>query len=194
MNFYSLFRYFNSSSTHRHTCIHTSSPHSLRGFRKILLFFFCHFKNLGYISARSQFRLAPVLYLRCSFSPLDSRVFPLCLFFDPCFSAKPQFSLASVKPRTLLQLLLKPPFFFSFLFFPTLLSHLQPPLKYIHQIIISNQSLVDLIQKDYIQMDFFLVSLKQKDPFLINSVNFSKFCTILLYLNVWGSICTNLCS
>lgn len=39
-------------------------------------FFFCHFKNLGYISARSQFRLAPVV------SPL--------LFFPsglPCFSS-----------------------------------------------------------------------------------------------------------
>ena len=39
-------------------------------------FFFCHFKNLGYISARSQFRLAPVI------SPL--------LFFPsglPCFSS-----------------------------------------------------------------------------------------------------------
>lgn len=79
MNFYSLLRYFNSSSTHtqRYTRIHTSSPHSLRGFRKTLLFFFfCHFKNLGYIPARSQFRLAPVV------SPL--------LFFPsglPCFSS-----------------------------------------------------------------------------------------------------------
>lgn len=39
-------------------------------------FFFCHFKNLGYIPARSQFRLAPVI------SPL--------LFFPsglPCFSS-----------------------------------------------------------------------------------------------------------
>lgn len=188
VNFYSLLRYFNSSSTHtqRYTRIHTSLPHSLRGFRKTLLFFFFFFATLK-ISAISlqdlNFASLP-WYLRCSFSPLDSCVFPLCLFFDPCFSAKPQFSLASVKPRTLLQLLLKPPFFFSFLFFPILLSHLQPPLKYIHQIIISNQSLVDLIQKDYIQMDFFLVSLKQKDPFLINSINFSKFSTILLYLNV----------
>lgn len=129
VNFYSLLRYFNSFSTHTHA--HTSSSsHSLRGFRKTpFFFFFCHFKNLGYIPARSQFRLAPVEYV----SPL--------LFFPsgfPCFSFLSLF-LSLFRPvllretsiftrlretANLLQLLLKP----SFFFFPTLLSHLQPQI------------------------------------------------------------------
>lgn len=106
VNFYSLLRYFNSFSTHTHA--HTSSSsHSLRGFRKTPFFFF-FFATLK-ISAISlqdlNFASLPWnTYLRCSFSPLDSRVFPFflsfSLFFDPCFSVKPQFSLASVKPRT----------------------------------------------------------------------------------------------
>lgn len=118
VNFYSLLRYFNSFSTHTHA--HTSSSsHSLRGFRKtpFFFFFFCHFKNLGYIPARSQFRLAPVEYV----SPL--------LFFPsgfPCFSFLSLF-LSLFRPvllcetsiftrlretANLLQLLLKPSFFF----------------------------------------------------------------------------------
>lgn len=190
----SILQLFLYTHTEIYTYTYIIATFSTRFSKDSSFFFFFATLKISAISLQDLNFASLPWYLRCSFSPLDSRVFPLCLFFDPCFSAKPQFSLASVKPRTLLQLLLKPPFFFSFLFFPTLLSHLQPPLKYIHQIIISNQSLVDLIQKDYIQMDFFLVSLKEKDPFLINSVNFSKFCTILLYLNVWGWICRNLCS
>lgn len=107
VNFYSLLRYFNSFSTHTHTHTHRRR-HILYAVFERLLFFFFFFATLK-ISAISlqdlNFASLPWnTYLRCSFSPLDSRVFPFflsfSLFFDPCFSVKPQFSLASVKPRT----------------------------------------------------------------------------------------------
>lgn len=107
VNFYSLLRYFNSFSPHTHTHTHRRR-HILYAVFERLLFFFFFFATLK-ISAISlqdlNFASLPWnTYLRCSFSPLDSRVFPFflsfSLFFDPCFSVKPQFSLASVKPRT----------------------------------------------------------------------------------------------
>lgn len=119
VNFYSLLRYFNSFSTHTHTHTHRRRHILYAVFERLLFFFFfCHFKNLGYIPARSQFRLAPVEYV----SPL--------LFFPsgfPCFSFLSLF-LSLFRPvllcetsiftrlretANLLQLLLKPSFFFS---------------------------------------------------------------------------------
>lgn len=112
----------------------TSSPHPLHAvFEKLRFFSFYHFKNLGYIPARSQFRLAPRgIRISVALFPLWTPVFflPLSLsfFFEQCFSVKPQFSLTSVKPRTLLQLLLKPPFFFPPPSYPTSASpQIQPP-------------------------------------------------------------------
>lgn len=118
VNFYSLLRYFNSFSTHTHTHTHRRRHILYAIFERLLFFFFfCHFKNLGYIPARSQFRLAPVEYV----SPL--------LFFPsgfPCFSFLSLF-LPLFRPvllcetsiftrlretANLLQLLLKPSFFF----------------------------------------------------------------------------------
>lgn len=140
VNFYSLLRYFNSFSTHTRTHIVVVTFSTRFSKDSFFFFFFCHFKNLGYIPARSQFRLAPVEYV----SPL--------LFFPsgfPCFSFLSLF-LPLFRPvllcetsiftrlretANLLQLLLKPSFFFSPPFCPIC------SLKYIHQTIVqTNQS------------------------------------------------------
>lgn len=106
VNFYSLLRYFNSFSTHTHTHTHRRRHILYAVFERLLFFFFFATLKISAISLQDlNFASLPWnTYLRCSFSPLDSRVFPFFLsfsfFFDPCFSVKPQFSLASVKPRT----------------------------------------------------------------------------------------------
>lgn len=107
VNFYSLLRYFNSFSTHTHTRTHiVVVTFSTRFSKDSFFFFFFATLKISAISPQDlNFASLPWnTYLRCSFSPLDSRVFPFflsfSLFFDPCFSVKPQFSLASVKPRT----------------------------------------------------------------------------------------------
>lgn len=127
VNFYSLLRYFNSS-------IHTHRRHILSTqFSKDSVFFsFYHFKNLGYIPKISISPRSRGIRISVALFPLWTPVFflPLSLsfFFEQCFSVKPQFSLTSVKPRTLLQLLLKPPFFFPPPSYPTSASpQIQPP-------------------------------------------------------------------
>lgn len=106
VNFYSLLRYFNSFSTHTHTHTHRRRHILYVVFERLFFFFFFATLKISAISLQDlNFASLPWnTYLRCSFSPLDSRVFPFflsfSLFFDPCFSVKPQFSLASVKPRT----------------------------------------------------------------------------------------------
>lgn len=72
----SILQLFLYTHTEIYTYTYIIATFSTRFSKDSSFFFFCHFKNLGYISARSQFRLAPVV------SPL--------LFFPsglPCFSS-----------------------------------------------------------------------------------------------------------
>lgn len=140
----------------------TSSPHPLHAvFEKLRFFSFYHFKNLGYIPARSQFRLAP-RGIRISVA-----LFPL---WTPVFFLPLSLSLSFLNSASLWNLNFhSPPWnrepFFNFFwnhhfFFPHPPIPLQPPLKYNHQtivqtIITSNRSLVDFISREIIYTNGF---------------------------------------
>lgn len=57
----SILQLFLYTHTEIYTYTYIIATFSTRFSKDSFFFFFCHFKNLGYISARSQFRLAPVV-------------------------------------------------------------------------------------------------------------------------------------